>query len=57
MKRLTYPFPNFWCDYLFMIFKEANWKWMEGLMLCHLTNFIATEQNNKKHMEKGFFFK
>jgi hypothetical protein len=40
-----------------MIFKEASWKWMEGLMLCPLTKFIATEHNNKKQMEKGFFFK
>ncbi len=30
---------------------------MEGLMLSHLANFIAAEHNNKKQMEKGFFFK
>jgi hypothetical protein len=55
MKRLIYPFPHFLCDCLFMIFKEASWKWMEGLMLYHLTNFIATEHNNKKHIWKRDF--
>jgi hypothetical protein len=40
-----------------MILTEASWKWMEGLMLLHLANFIATEHNNKKQTEKGIFFK
>ncbi len=45
---------RFLCDYLFMVFREASWKWMERLMLSHLANFTATEHNNKKQMEKGF---
>jgi hypothetical protein len=28
---------------------------MEALMLLHLANFIATEHNKKKQMEKGVF--
>jgi hypothetical protein len=40
-----------------MIFTLASWNWMEGLMLLHLANFIATEHNNKKQMEKEFFVK
>jgi hypothetical protein len=33
---------RFLCDCLFMIFRKASWKWMEGLMLCHLANFTTT---------------
>jgi hypothetical protein len=39
-----------------MMFTEASWKGMEGLMSLHLANFIATEHNNKKQTENGFFF-
>ncbi len=46
---------RFLSDCLFMIFRKASWKWMEGLVLCHLANFIATEHNNQKQMENEFF--